>query len=47
MKQKTYTILLAVIAALGLLATVLHIVYAANAYEHASIIEFIAREVWW
>ena len=33
-------------AALCLLLTAAHFAYACYAYEHASIIQFIARELW-
>jgi hypothetical protein len=46
MKEKTfYKVLLAVVA-LCALATVAHICYAVYAYQHASIIQFIAKELW-
>ena len=46
MKEKTfYTVLIALVA-LCALATVAHICYAVYAYQHASIIQFIAKELW-
>ena len=46
MKPKTFRILLYGLIALCLLLTAGHFVYARYAYEHASIIQFIARELW-
>ena len=46
MKEKTfYTVLIALVA-LCALATVAHICYAVYAYQPASIIQFIAKELW-
>lgn len=46
MKDKTfYRLLIAVTLACAAL-TVAHLVYAVNAYQHCSIIQFIAGELW-
>jgi len=46
MKPKTFRILLGCLLGLCLLLTVGHFAYAVYAYRHASIIQFIARELW-
>lgn len=46
MKDKTFAAVLCIVVALCLSLTVAHFIYAANAYPHASIIEYIAREPW-
>ena len=46
MKLKTFYIILFVVAALCVLLTVAHLVYAIYAYQHSSIIKFIAKEPW-
>ena len=46
MKEKTFYWVLAAVVALCVLATVAHICYAAYAYQHCSIIQFIAKELW-
>ncbi len=46
MKSKTFRILLYGLMSLGLLLTAAHVAYAWYAYQHASIIQFIAREMW-
>lgn len=46
MKDRTFRIILFTVIILGLLATVLHVIYIADAYEHCSIIQFIAKERW-
>ena len=46
MKPKTFRILFAAVLGLCLLLTAAHFAYARYAYEHASIIQFIARELW-
>ncbi len=46
MEQKAFRTLLYCTLALCLLLTAAHFLYAAYAYEHASIIQFIARELW-
>ncbi|MBO7404878.1 MAG: hypothetical protein J6V24_07935 [Clostridia bacterium] len=43
--RKTVGILIAVAAA-GLIITAAHAVYLVFAYQNASIIQFIARELW-
>ena len=46
MKEKTFYRVLAAVVALCVLATAAHICYAVWAYQHCSIIQFIAKELW-
>ena len=46
MKPGTFRILFYGLIALCLLLTAAHLAYAWYAYEHASIVQFIARELW-
>jgi hypothetical protein len=46
MKAKTFYKVLIALVVLCALATVAHICYAVYAYQHASIIQFIAKELW-
>ena len=46
MKERTFSILLCTVVGLCLALTVAHFIYAVYAYQHCSIIEFIARELW-
>ncbi len=46
MKTNRYIALILVIFALLTLLTVAHLCYAVYAYEHCSIIYFIAKELW-
>ena len=46
MKEKSFYKVLIALVALCALATVAHICYAVYAYQHASIIQFIAKELW-
>ena len=46
MNTKTFRIVFACLLSLCLLLTAAHFAYAVYAYEHASIIQFIARELW-
>lgn len=46
MRERTFTVLLLALVALGLALTVAHLVYAVYAYQHCSIIYFIAEELW-
>ena len=46
MKPKTFRRLFGCLLALCLLVTAAHFAYAVYAYRHASIIQFIARELW-
>ena len=46
MKEKTFWITLGGVVGTCLAATVAHFVYAVYAYQHASIIYFIAKELW-
>ena len=46
MKPRTFRIVFASVLGLCLLLTAAHFAYARYAYEHASIIQFIAKEPW-
>ncbi len=46
MKNRTFSILFYVVLGICLALTIAHFIYAAYAYQHCSIIEFIARELW-
>lgn len=46
MEDRKFLILFGVIVGVGLLFTIIHLVYACVTYPNASIIQFIARE-WW
>ena len=46
MKQRTFRLLFYGLVALCLLLTAAHFAYDWYAYEHASIVQFIARELW-
>lgn len=46
MNDKTFAKVLIALVVLCAVATVAHICYAVYAYQHASIIQFIAKELW-
>ena len=46
MKQKTYQILMTVFVCVGLLSLIALTVYTIIAYRNASILNFIAEELW-
>ena len=46
MKEKTFYKVLIALVVLCAVATVAHICYPIHAYQHASIIQFIAKELW-
>ena len=46
MKESTFYKLLILITAVCLLLTAVHLCYAVYAYQHCSIIQFIAKELW-
>ncbi len=46
MKDSLYFRILLILLAVCMLATVAHVIYAADAYTRASIIYFIGEEVW-
>lgn len=46
MKDRTFIRALLCVLAICLVLTVIHLVYAVYAYQHCSIIEFIAKELW-
>ena len=46
MRPRTFRIVFACLLGFLLLLTAAHFAYAYYAYEHASIIRFIAKEIW-
>jgi hypothetical protein len=46
MKNRTFLIALFAVLAVCLLLTAAHMIYAAYAYRHCSIIYFIGKELW-
>lgn len=46
MSEKTFTRVLIAVIAVCLMLTIAHFAYTVYAYQHCSIIEFIARELW-
>lgn len=46
MKDRTFMRVLLCVIAVCLVLTIAHMVYAVYAYQHSSIIEFIAKELW-
>ena len=46
MSNKIFYRLLIAVLAVCMIATIAHLIYAVDAYQHCSIIEFIARELW-
>ena len=46
MKPRTFRVVFVSVLGLCLLLTAAHFAYACYAYEHASIIQFIAKELW-
>ena len=46
MKDRTFSIILFVVLGVCVLLTLAHFAYAIYAYQHCSIIEFIAKELW-
>ena len=46
MTNRTFTRLLIAVTGIGLALTIAHLVYAVYAYQHCSIIYFIAKELW-
>ena len=46
MNDKTFAKVLIALVVLCAVATVAHICYAVYAYQHASIIQFITKELW-
>jgi hypothetical protein len=46
MKERTFRILLFSVLGLCSALTLAHFAYAIYAYQHCSIIEFIAKELW-
>lgn len=46
MKERTFKVVLLAVLAVCLVLTVAHFAYAVYAYDHSSIIQFIAKELW-
>ena len=46
MKERTFLHLLYWVIGICTALTVAHLVYAVYAYQHCSIIEFVAKELW-
>ena len=46
MKTKTFLWALGILLSVCILLTAAHLVYAADAYTRASIIQFVAKELW-
>ncbi len=46
MKDRTFRVILYTVLGICALLTIAHFVYAIYAYQHCSIIEFIAKELW-
>ena len=46
MKERTFYKVLIAVVILCAVATAAHICYAVYAYQHCSIIQFIAKELW-
>ena len=46
MKDRTFLRVLIALTAICLVLTMAHFAWAVYAYQHCSIIEFIARELW-
>ncbi|MBQ8184348.1 MAG: hypothetical protein IJ036_01020 [Lachnospiraceae bacterium] len=46
MKNRTFTTVLLAIIGMCLVLTIAHLIYALYAYQHCSIIYFIAKELW-
>ncbi len=46
MSSRVFWIVFAALVAIGAALTVWHILYAFDAYQHSSIITFIAKELW-
>lgn len=47
MKERTFFILLSAVLFLCVALSLCHAIYIYKAYEYASIIQFIAKEMWW
>jgi len=46
MKNSTFIKVLYMVLIICVLLTIVHLVYAVYAYQHCSIIQFIAKELW-
>ena len=46
MKEKTFLTAVCLLVGLGVVLTLAHLLYIVYAYQHGSIIYFIANEIW-
>lgn len=46
MKDHTFSKILLAVTSIGTALTIAHMIYAVYAYQHCSIIYFIAKELW-
>lgn len=46
MKDRTFKNILVIVVGICLILTIAHLLYAVYAYQHCSIIYFIAKELW-
>lgn len=46
MKERTFIKLLLIVIGICLALTIAHLIYTVYAYQHCSIIYFIAKELW-
>lgn len=46
MKERTFSKILLAVTGIGSALTIAHLIYAISAYQHCSIIYFIAKELW-
>ena len=46
MSERTFLKILIIIAVIGVIVTVAHMIYICHAYPNSSIIQFVAREKW-
>lgn len=46
MKDRTFSRVLLAVTGIGSALTIAHLIYAVYAYQHCSIIYFIAKELW-
>ncbi len=46
MSNKIFYRLLIAVLAVSMIATIAHLIYAVDAYQHCSIIYFIGKELW-
>lgn len=46
MSSRTFRAVLCMVIGIGIVLTIAHLAYAVYAYQHCSIIYFIAKELW-